>query len=840
MRPGALLTEELVEKRAELRLRKLHHAAFLRMMHYDPNDALSKLTRRLFDTYRTDRMQDKLEEPVRLVPLSSRHVERLNLVGESIVRLHETFLSMGGNLKRDALASIVEKKDDDEIYQLSLAAIELFDQVHSIHEVKMKMNDLKKSGRSAYSCLLAFSPAQARLRLRYAMIGYARDGWNVLNLANYCLLLVTILQQLALQGSDALRNSIAALGSEPGGPWGTYIDFRTVAFSGEGAESRQCLLCVGALLTWVGLVRYLEQLAGDRLTARKEWLLCMACTIVVGSSQGAFLLSRTEYSHESSTASVLSLLRGNFGEQATPSLLLWIYMILAFAILLSLLITATIASSSPAAAAGVYPAPLRRRGLTSLSSAVIEAQKRVELSRYLAVTSPSMNAELQPFADAVESLAARAEEADDTELPPRLFGAPELRVKGRLGALRARLSHPTDKRVEAWSETSFANPGDAPRFRTKEAVQAPLPTQLSFKSGDIIIVTDRESDPWRGYRQEDGPTFSGDLIDRNSLGRELLRLNLDLSSSDDEGDVGEDDWRQIKRKQKAQRADAGFDTLGGGEESSEARSDDAVGRALAYSAELKETLPIAERRVGRDDDPTRSNPSVTRSAVQLEMDESGVAERRYRPSTNSEQSSAELFPSNESLVPIGPAPTVGPEPTGAWLGQEKLKQQVSALTLSVVPDLQDALHLLRQQSIEQQQATRAQMMLAEEVQQLRHELLTLSTAFDRRVPEPPAPGEGWERKTHDSFSGREYWHHEESGTTSWDRPPGVPTALEEMNMRKANAAAPTALERMQMRTAEDRSRLELKGLEAANAAESAALPGQLQVLPAKSPARAQG
>ena len=45
---------------------------------------------------------------------------------------------------------------------------------------------------------------------------------------------------------------------------------------------------------------------------------------------------------------------------------------------------------------------------------------------------------------------------------------------------------------------------------------------------------------------------------------------------------------------------------------------------------------------------------------------------------------------------------------------------------------------------------------------------------------------------------------------------------------------------MQMRTAEDRSRLELKGLEAANAAESAALPGQLQVLPAKSPARAQG
>ena len=39
---------------------------------------------------------------------------------------------------------------------------------------------------------------------------------------------------------------------------------------------------------------------------------------------------------------------------------------------------------------------------------------------------------------------------------------------------------------------------------------------------------------------------------------------------------------------------------------------------------------------------------------------------------------------------------------------------------------------------------------------------------------------------------------------------------------------------------EDRSRLELKGLEAANAAESAALPGQLQVLPAKSPARAQG
>ena len=93
---------------------------------------------------------------------------------------------------------------------------------------------------------------------------------------------------------------------------------------------------------------------------------------------------------------------------------------------------------------------------------------------------------------------------------------------------------------------------------------------------------------------------------------------------------------------------------------------------------------------------------------------------------------------------------------------------------------------------------------------------------------PPAPGEGWERKTHDSFSGREYWHHEESGTTSSDRPPGVPTALEEMQQRKINAAAPTALEQLQMRKLQ------------ANAAESAALPGQLQVLPAKSPARAQG
>ena len=83
------------------------------------------------------------------------------------------------------------------------------------------------------------------------------------------------------------------------------------------------------------------------------------------------------------------------------------------------------------------------------------------------------------------------------------------------------------------------------------------------------------------------------------------------------------------------------------------------------------------------------------------------------------------------------------------------------------------------------QATRAQLALAEEVQQLRHELRVLSSAFDRRVPEPPKPGDGWRRMTHGGFRspefphGREYWQHED-GTTSWERPPGVSTPLEEM------------------------------------------------------------
>jgi hypothetical protein len=73
-------------------------------------------------------------------------------------------------------------------------------------------------------------------------------------------------------------------------------------------------------------------------------------------------------------------------------------------------------------------------------------------------------------------------------------------------------------------------------------------------------------------------------------------------------------------------------------------------------------------------------------------------------------------------------------------------------------------------------------------------LRVLSAAFDRRVPEPPKPGEGWRRMTHEGFRspefphGREYWQHDD-GTTSWERPPGVPTAVQEMQNRKLLTAS---------------------------------------------------
>lgn len=259
-----------------------------------------------------------------------------------------------------------------------------------------------------------------------------------------------------------------------------------------------------------------------------------------------------------------------------------------------------------------------------------------------------------------------------------------------------------------------------------------------------------------------------------------------------------DDPRELEHYSEDRRPLSQHDAKKLGENSSLGR-----GRASKFATELKTSAEtsVISHKVVREPDPTRASLAKKRSAVMLEMDTSAVAERRYTPSASTSQDTT-ILTMHEEDKSVAPAKVDESENCAAndqghmstgftnesWQ-VDAVKQKLSALALSVVPDLQEILQLGRAQQIEAQQATRAQLALAEEVQQLRHELRVLSAAFDRRVPEPPKPGAGWTRMTHGAFRsadfphGREYWQHED-GTTSWERPAGVPTPVEEMQNRK--------------------------------------------------------
>ena len=70
---GALSAERLalIQGRGQSpSLKKLHHGAFQKIVDYDPQRVLSRLTKRLFDKYRQDKMKDKGQASVKMVELS--------------------------------------------------------------------------------------------------------------------------------------------------------------------------------------------------------------------------------------------------------------------------------------------------------------------------------------------------------------------------------------------------------------------------------------------------------------------------------------------------------------------------------------------------------------------------------------------------------------------------------------------------------------------------------------------------------------------------------------------------------------------------------------------------
>lgn len=183
--PGQLMTEHIVQLRYELKYKKLHHGAFQKVCVYDPQRVLNRLTKRLFVKYRQDKMKDKGQESVKMVDLSRDHIRFLNNIGQSIVSLHQTYLRMVvSGFKADfTLTSVVENKDDDAQFQASLAVIDIFDHVRKLHTAKADLEELKRI-ESSNITVSRFSLSQFRIRIVYALRGYFRDRWNMIDVLN--------------------------------------------------------------------------------------------------------------------------------------------------------------------------------------------------------------------------------------------------------------------------------------------------------------------------------------------------------------------------------------------------------------------------------------------------------------------------------------------------------------------------------------------------------------------------------------------------------------------------------------------------------------------------------
>lgn len=536
----------------------------------------------------------------------------------------------------------------------------------------------------------------------------------------------------------------------------------------------------------------------------------------------------------------------------------FLFIVLVFFVLMSMFIALISEAYDAARDERTHmPAPrMKRRGYGNLWNVTREADKRVDMANHLGLISKELYRELSPFVGALSSFKHRADVLEEVAKLQKSRALPTSGTHaGLFGGLPDVFEHkrvqiaqkivPPGSKLGTWVKTkrhgamrwevdqfkARANRAHGTRFRALANIHGSGPNELSFRRNDIIIVTNRpEHGRWRGFRHEDGPVVSGefDPIFVYELKNRLDGLgHLDASSSDEDrlhSDCSDDEHDGEKvhntRIRQGRNVDGTFDdpmelehnSKGEGPLSPHDRAPTGYARALNYTADIKTSAEasVITRKLGREADPTRASPAKKRSAVMLEMETCAVAERRYIPSasTPQEATSLTMHEADQLVVPSkshgsenyvaddnANTPSTGfGSVTNESLQVDAVKQKLSALALSVVPDLQEILQLNRAQQIEAQQATRAQLALAEEVQQLRHELRVLSAAFDRRVPEPPKPGEGWRRMTHEGFRspefphGREYWQHDD-GTTSWERPPGVPTAVQEMQNRKLLTAS---------------------------------------------------
>lgn len=246
------LKEQMVEHRYRLRQRMLQYAAFQGIMVYRPQPVMKKLMHRLFVKYQDDGL---------LYVPSATHIENMNKIGEDMMKVHNKWRTMRetgfkprgetGRLcytewdpNKKAWVPAAMKIGDARARQAAMAVIDLFDQVRTIHTLRLKQKQLDRlEGASG-----KFALSQIRLRFPMAVDLFFRDVWNFVDFFNYLLFSISIWFRIAALFHDIpqIQNQLEVLTAET--RYSTHVDFSVFAWR-DGIQNK--LNAFNAILTWL-------------------------------------------------------------------------------------------------------------------------------------------------------------------------------------------------------------------------------------------------------------------------------------------------------------------------------------------------------------------------------------------------------------------------------------------------------------------------------------------------------------------------------------------------------------------------------------------------------------
>jgi len=413
--PKQLVKEDIVEHRYDIRLKCLNYAAFQGCFEYKPNQLIYQLSKRLHLKYQDD-AGDGDEDSV-----SGDHIQRLNSIGVAVEKLHATRTRMKDAGYRKGF-DLKKTKDVDAQHQAIMAVMDIFDRIKKMHVTKGKMDMLDNFGD--YGFVSKLTRRQLALRLPLAMRGYFRDGWNYIDVVNYSLFFLSI--SLRIYGYMLVGPVIEkreSLRTAEGGLYGSgeYIKLQTVSF---WFAEQQHIMAFNAILTWLKVFKFLDYhpsmsvLTVTLAKASSALVFWTAAFVIVliGSGQGFYLAFGLDlYEYRGIGAAWLSLLRMAVGDfdysQLEESqtflgpLMFWIYLFLAFFVLMSMFIALISEAYDSAMEEAEQRVPIgisgRLRHFGSWYEITQEADHRINLALNSNILSKKMYLEFTPFVQAI-------------------------------------------------------------------------------------------------------------------------------------------------------------------------------------------------------------------------------------------------------------------------------------------------------------------------------------------------------------------------------------------------------------------------------------------------------